>query len=267
MGKHPNRWKTRTENNVDDYWLEHSLKSHLPALAASKIARLAADLFVTRLTEIFANERILNRSDLKRSAIENSDQNLDWEEPVNFFVEGLRDILSEWVEHDLQTAQAYIKKLKNDKAGIIQRIVIHTLNHHWAVLNEIYNSMVSTELFEDENFHEMYELLNNRFGEMTQLQRNATLDTIRNLPAPDYCEDHDKKLILKREQRRWLLSVVGKGDEAADKWYEELNENENIGELSSHPNFLSYMESWEGTRSLSLHSTRPPSRRKKWHAD
>ena len=231
---------------VDDYCLEHSLKTHLPTLAASKIAKLAADLFVTRLTEIFANGRTLNRSDLKRSAIENSDQNLDWEEPVNFFVEGLRDILSEWVEHDLHSARAYINKLKDDKTGIIRRIVIHTLNYHWEYLNEIYDSMVSIELFQDENFHEIYELLNKRFGEMTQVQRCATLDTIRNLPAPDYCENHDKKIILKREQHRWLSSVVGKGDEAADKWYEELNGDENIGESSAHPNFLSYMESSRG---------------------
>ena len=239
---------------IDDYWLEDSLKHHLPAFAASNIAEFAASLFVGRLKELFYDERISNRSDLKRPAIEDSQQNLDWETPLNFFIEGLRDILSQWVDHNPQDAQAFINTLKEDKTGIIQRIVIYILNHHWAVLNEMYISMVSTDLFEDEKLHEVYELLNHRFGEMYQAQRNITLDTIRDLPLPDYCEDQYKELFLKREQRRWLSAVAGKGDDVADKWYDELNAYENISELSTHPNFSIYMEGpWWGHGS-SLHT-------------
>ena len=231
---------------IDDDWLECSLKNQLPSFAASKTAEFAASLFVERLKEIFDNERVSNRSDLKRSTIEDSPQNLDWEAPSNFFIAGLRDILSQWVEHDSQGAQAYINNLKEDETGIIQRIVLHTLNHHWVVLNEMYISMVSTDLFEDEKLHEVYELLNSRFGEMNQAQRDITLQTIRTLPPPEYCEDHDKELFLKREQRRWLSAVAGKGDEVVDIWYDELCEDKEIGELSAHPNFSSYIESWRG---------------------
>ena len=238
---------------IDDDRLEHSLKNHLQTLAVSKAAEFAAGLFVARLKEIFDNERVSNRSDLKRSAIEESPQNLDWEVPINFFIEGLRDVLSQWVEHNPQEAQTFINKLKEDKTGIIQRILIHILNHHWEVFNEMYISMVSTDLFEDEKLHEVYELLNHRFGEMNQAQRNITLDSIRDLPLPEYCEEKDKKLFLKREQRRWLSAVAGKGDDVADKWYDELNADENICGLSAHPNFSSYIESWRGP-GLSLYT-------------
>lgn len=241
----PDYGRTEITTVVDDYYLVELLDKHLPAFG-EKAVEETAEIFIQRLKQIFVTEKIHNRSDLRRPAIEDHSQNHAWAKPVNRFVEGLRDVLSRWVVHDSQAAQIYINKLKNDKTGIIRRIVIHTLNHHWTVLSDIYLSMVSVELFQDENLHELYELLSTRFTDMTQKQRNATLDAIRNLPASDYGTDQDRDRWLKSDQRKWLSAVVGKGDDTVDKWYAELNADMSIGELSSHPNFPSYIESWWG---------------------
>lgn len=226
---------------VDNFWLEQLLNKHIPTFV-EKTVEEAAEIFIKRLKQMVPPER--NWSGVVRPAIEGHSQNHPWENPVNRFVEGLRDVLSRWVVHDAQAARTYINKLKDDKTGIIQRIVIHTLNYHWADLKDFYIPIVSSELFQDENLHELYELLSTRFTEMTQQQRNATLNAIRSLPEPDYYEVHYRELFLKRKQRNWLSAIAGKGNDSADEWYAELNADENIGALSPHPSFSSYTASW-----------------------
>ena len=228
---------------ADDYQLERLLKKYIPSFA-EKIPEETVKILIKRLKFIFVDEK--NRSDLIRPAIEEHDQNHQWERSINCLVDGLRDIIAYWFELDSQTAQAYIDKLKDEKTGIIQRIVIHTLNRHWAVLNNIYIPMSPSDLFQDEYIHEMYGLLSERFREMTQTQKDVTLDAIRNLPKPDYDEENGGELLLKQEQRNWLSAITGKGNKSVDQWYSELNANENIGELSPHPSFSVYTEYWRG---------------------
>ena len=230
---------------VDDYWLEQILNKHIPTFV-EKTAEETAVIFIKRLKQIFASEKSYDRSNLKRPAIEDHPQNHRWAGPVNHFVEALRNVLSQWVVQNSQAAHAYIDKLKDDKTGIIRRIVLHTLNHNWAILKDTYNDLVSIELFQDEYLHEMYELIRTRFPEMNQEQRDATLQAIRNIPEPNYCEEAERKLLLMQEQHRWLSAIPRGVDHSVDRWFAKLNDDKNIGKLSPHPSFSSYTESWRG---------------------
>ena len=106
----------------------------------------------------------------------------------------------------------------------------------------MYLAMLSVDLLQPEYLHEVYELLSARFAEMTDEQKRSTLDMIRDLSAPDNIEEEVREQWLKSEQRQWLSAIANKGDASVDKWYAELNADESIGELSSHPNFSFYSE-------------------------
>ena len=106
----------------------------------------------------------------------------------------------------------------------------------------MYLAMVSVDLLQNEYRYEMYELLSARFVEMTDEQKSATLDAVRNLSAPDIIEEEDQEQWLKSEQRQWLSAIVNKSDASVDSWFAELDADESIGKLSSHPNFSYYSE-------------------------
>ena len=230
---------------IEDYWLGEVLKSHIPAFGEKK-AKETAEIFTARLKEIFNTKKTNKPYDysyILRPAIETNPQNRRNKGPVDHFVEGLRDVLSQWFERVPAQARQFVKELMNEEIGIIRRIVVHTLNHHWSVLNEMYPAMVSVDLLQNEYRHEMYELLSARFVEMTDEQKSATLDAIRNLSAPDIIEEEDREQWLKSEQRQWLSAIVNKSDASVDNWFAELDADESIGRLSSHPSFSYYSES------------------------
>ena len=229
---------------IEDYWLGELLKRHIAAFG-EKTAKETAKIFTARLKEISntkKTKRPYDYSYILRPAIEKHAQNRRHKGPVDHFVDGLRDVLSQWVEREPEEARYFVKELMNEEAGIIRRIVIHTLNHHWSVLNEMYLAMLSVDLLQPEYLHEMYELLSARFAEMTDEQKRSTLDMIRDLSAPDNIEEEVREQWLKSEQRQWLSAIANKGDASVDKWYAELNADESIGKLSSHPNFSFYSE-------------------------
>ena len=229
---------------IEDYWLGEMLKTHIPDFS-NKAAKDTATIFTTRLKEIFDTKKSKTHSDysrMLRPAIEKHAQNRRHRGPVDHFVEGLRDVLSQWVERDPAEARRFVQELMNEEVSIIRRIVIHTLNHHWPVLNDMYLVTVSVDLFQREYLHELYELLSARFEEMSDEQKRTTLDAIRNLSAPDNIEEKDREQWLKSEQRQWLSAIDNKGDSSTDNWYADLDGDDSIGELSSHPNFSFYSE-------------------------
>ena len=229
---------------IEDYWLGELLKRHISAFG-EKTAKETAKIFTARLKEISdikKTKRPYDYSYISRPTIEKHAQNRRHKGPVDHFVNGLRDVLSQWVEREPEEARYFVRELMNEEVGIIRRIVIHTLNNHWSVLNKMYLAMVSVDLLQPEYLHEMYELLSARFAEMADEQKSATLDAIRNLSAPDIIEEEDREQWLKSEQRQWLSAIANKGDSSTDIWYDELNADESIGELSSHPNFSFYSE-------------------------
>lgn len=230
------------ETIVEDFWLKKLVENNTEALG-KKIGREASDIFIERLKEVFNPDKTIGPSHWKRPTIEDHEQNYSWEGPENLLVEGLRDTLFHWTKHDPKSSYDYVANLIKGDSDIIRRISIHTINHCWSELQNIYPTIVSVDLFNYIYIHEVYVLLNTHFGDFDDDVKALTLDTIRKLPL---LEVEDSERILKREKRNWLSAIVGKGYKPADNWYEELNSDPNIGRLSDHPSFNSYTESWSG---------------------
>lgn len=228
---------------VDDYWLKELIQHHATTFGA-KAGITAAEIFLDRLRDVFGKQGRNSASCLSRPAIEDHDQNHSWDGPTNRFVEGLRDILLAWVDHDAPAAKQYILGLLKDKTEIVRRIGIHLLNQRWNTLKDIYPTVLDSNLFDQGHLHEFYGLLNNHFAMFAETEKAATIEAIRQIPTQNVQDDPE--YYLKYVQRKWLSAIAGKGFLPADKWYEELQSDNSLGKLHEHPDFLTYMESWSG---------------------
>lgn len=242
----PDRWMRETErlkpvSVVEDYWLDKLIQNNTESLG-TKVGRQASDIFIGRLREVFGAESTVP-SHWSRSTIEDSDQNTPVEEPSDRFVEGLRDILLYWAERDQEAARDYVRGMLSDDTDIIRRIAIHTVNHRWSALRDLYFPIVSVGLFSDVHLHELYQLLRSHFGEFTEEQKAETLKIIRSIPPE---EGDDGQRLLRRMQRNWLSAIVNQGHEPADNCYEKLDADPTIGNLSKYPSLHGYLESWSG---------------------
>ena len=158
-------------------------------------------------------------------------------------VDGLRDVLLSWCDDHSDDVTSVVRELLHDEDEIVRRIGIYVLNSRWASLRDLYLPVVSSEFFQSGHLHELYGLLNQRFDDMSDAEKDATLAAIRGLPEPTWSDDPGR--LLRRRQKRWLSAIVGKGYAAAEQWDQELASDPTVG-VSEHPDFDVYMETTHG---------------------
>lgn len=236
------RGKRKPVSIVEDYWLAELIRHNAESLGKNA-GRRASDVFAARLKELFDPARNSAPSYWSRPAIEENDQNTPIDEAGDRFIEGLRDVIMHWVDHDPSESRDYVRAMLIDDAEVLRRIAIHTINNRWAALRGLYLPVVSPGFFSDAHLHELYELLKSHFGEFTDNEKSKTLEAIRNL-QPEEGEEAERW--LKRTQRNWLSAICNKGYEQADRWHKELEADPTIGSLSKYPSLHSYHESWSG---------------------
>ena len=230
----------KTATIVEDYWLKELIDHNSEKLGA-RVGKKASEIFLTRLREVFGQSGHVSASWLFRPAIENHTQNRSWNGPENRFVEGLRDVLLSWADHDQPGSQEFVQSLLKDDAEIARRIGISVLSQRWRTLRSIYSTVLGPQLFDIAHIHELYGLLRDNFQEFTENEKTETLKVLRLLPPPLKSNDPDRT--LKYDQRNWLSAMSGKGYEPVESWYNELLSNKNLGALSTHPDFHGYIDS------------------------
>lgn len=228
---------------VKDYWLKKLIKNHAGTFGM-KAGMKAAQIFRGRIREVFGEEFGDLPTYLSRPAVEEHPQNHSWDGIVNCIVEGLRDVLLSWIDHEPEGATAFLAEILKDENEMVRRVGIYVLNQRWPVLNSLYSNILGPQLFDSRNIHELYHLLKERFAEFGEPNKAATLETIRQLSPP---QDHEEpNRLLRRTQRNWLSASAGKGYEPVDSWFRELEADQGLGKLSEHPDFHYYIEagSW-----------------------
>lgn len=228
---------------VDDYWLKELIEHHSRTFGI-KAGRIAADIFLERVREVFREEERGHASWLSRPAVEDHEQNHSWDGPENRFVEGLRDVLLSWVDHDIDKAKPFIESLLRDEQEIVRRIGIYVLGQRWTTLRSLYTPFCNAQLFVAGHIHELYGLLHANFVVFSEHERMATIEAIRQIPLSAHGDDPER--LQRRTQRNWLSALAGNDYEPADSFFEELSADQTIGALSDHPDFHVYMESWSG---------------------
>lgn len=229
---------------VDDYWLKKFIEHHAEILG-QKVGAEAAEMFQARLHEVFGKRTRFRFSYLFRPAVEEHSQNMEWYAAENCMVVGLRDLLLGWVDTDADAVSVYIKNLLAGELEIARRICLHVIDRRWQQLSDLFGHVLSPGLFELGHLHELYWLLSNHFTEMTGTQQTEVVAAIRDLPMSKNIEDYDRH--RRSCQREWLSSIIGKGCQEADQWFDALGSGENAVGISKHPDFLSYSESSFGS--------------------
>nr|NJM04703.1 hypothetical protein [Desulfobacula sp.] len=228
---------------VDDHWLKEIIQHHAGKLGA-KAGKQITMIFLKKAREIFGNNWGDLPTYISRPAVENHDQNHSWKDVINAVVEGFRDVLISWVDHEPENATEFVGALLTDENEMARRIGIYILNQKWPVLGNLYNTVISPEFFNPRHIHELYHLLKDRFAQFNASQKEATFQAIQNLPRSAEHENPDR--FLKYHQRNWLSAISGKGYEPADQWFKALDTDPNLGPLSKHPDFHYYSETHAG---------------------
>lgn len=227
---------------VDDFWLGDLLKHHAKA-CGSKAGTEAAKIMLGRVREVFSTPIRRDHSRVFRPAIEDHHQNHRWRSAENRMVEALRDVLLGWCEHDSDSALPFVRTMLHDELEIVRRVGIYILAQHWTKMNGLYNDIVGPGLFDNAHLHELYDLLNAHFAEMTKQQQAATITAIQTLPLPSRGDNPTR--LRRRTQQRWLAAIIGKGNARVDEWFSQLQGDPTVGKVPDHPDFDAYMQaSW-----------------------
>lgn len=232
---------TKPVSAVDDYWLKRLIANHSKAFGR-RVGQKTAELFRERIREIFVDEGRRLYSRTYRPAIEDHSQNHNWHGVENRPIEGLRDVVLSWCDVQPAAATVFVEQLLKDELEILRRIGIYVISQRWDALNGLYSAYLGPALFSTGHLHELYNLLNERFVAFDNELKASTVRVIHDLPAPDWADDPVRS--LKGIQQRWLSAIVGKGYPAADESFSALQTE--LGPLSDHPDFSTYMTSWSG---------------------
>ncbi len=233
---------------VEDYWLQQFLTNNARKLGAKRGLPSATTL-LERNREIFSNKDWAETT-LWRPAVEDHEQNHEWRKAENRVVEGLRDILLGWADHDASGAAKFIESILKDDLTIGHRIAIYVVNDRWHSLDGCYPSIAVARFFTYENIHELYGLLNQRFASLLPDKKAATVKAIQGIKPQgtgEQSSEHSRRL-----QARYLMAVAGKGSAEADTWLAELHSQGIKAGIPEHPDFnaVSYVRSGFGPSAL-----------------
>jgi hypothetical protein len=237
--------RTRQQPNtiVDDFALKAIIDQSASCLGA-KTGKDVSDLFVERLREVFDPVRRNVPSWVLRPAIEDHPQNHAWRVAENRFVEGLRDMLLIWINHDYVSAHAFVREMLGAGPEIGRRISIYVISRCWDRLKDLYPAILAPEFFDFEYAHETYDMLKEHFSDFIEADKERVVDVIRQLPAASGLDDAQRH--LKARQRDWLSAVIEQGYNPADQWFLELKGDISLGQVAEHPNFNAYSETLTG---------------------
>jgi hypothetical protein len=230
---------TEAQTVLEDYWLKDLINA-TAAEFGRKAGKDAADIFLGRVTEVFAHAMGGGTTWLFRPAIEEHQQNYDFLGPYNRFVEGLRDSVLAWLDTDTDAARPYVESLFGSGVEVVERVAVHIVDQRFEALRDLVPKAISPALFDAGHRHELHHFLEHHFQELNEDEKAAVLHIIRNFPLPDRGDDSER--IRLGIQQNWLTPIAGKGYEPADRWLHELNEALGTSSMFPRPDFNSYHE-------------------------
>jgi hypothetical protein len=224
---------------ADAYWLEQLLENN-SALLGEKCARPGVDCLVGRLTELFSGEYASTHTWMFRAAIEEHEQNADWDHATNAFTNGSRDALNAWLLTGDPDSVVYVQEMLRSESQIVRRVAINAVRENWQKLGESIQGVLGPLLLDIGHIHELFRLLEEHFASFSEPSQRRVLDEIARLSDTAAADEED----IRRKQcaqRNWLIPLGGKGNATADAELERLNGI--CGPVREHPDLLSWHSS------------------------
>ncbi|MBJ6984214.1 hypothetical protein [Luteimonas sp. MC1750] len=225
----------KAKSVADPYWLEQLLKHH-----ASEIGRIVKEpgvsCLMTRTEEAFGVGDKAERSWMRRPAVEEHEQNHDWDHVRNALVVAARDSLQAWLAAEPGAASGYVARALASPHQIVRRIGIHTCRLNWALLSGVFFGQMNQDTFRPGHLHELYLLLKQHFADMDDPERRKVLDAIAALTVGEQGADLEQ---ARYRQRNWLHAIQGRGNNEADVAFARVSDGMDH-EIRDYPDFLSY---------------------------
>jgi hypothetical protein len=229
---------------MDEYQLNEALKKHKPAIA--KLCGIeAAEIALNKIIAI-TNEEQSQFNNIWISTIEDHPQTSFpdiYECQLVHFVRDMFELANP------NQVEEKVKKLLKREHPIFKRIALHTINHHYEHLRELFWSWKVNPL--DESFikHELYELLKANCSSFSKEQIKKVLEWVelkKYYIADDIKEDKERiEKILAYRKKEWLSALLETKDPNVISSYEKYSQI-NPKELG-HPGFDFWSEGWTGT--------------------
>lgn len=227
---------------VDSYWLANLFVNNLNALA-EKCPQQIIKLLQTRIIQIITPDKEDPYSYIWRPAIEDHAQNVGRDEPRHVLISAMRDILLIYAQQRPEQAKQVIETLLNQRLIIFRRIGLYVINKLYQLHNDLLWDALTTEFFDVNMQHELFELLRDRFSDFSSPQKGRVVEMISNLTKP-WREGGNKSLLDAQLRVDWLEAIRSQGDQRADELYKEFLSI--AKHTSTHPAFPSYTESRSG---------------------
>jgi len=224
---------------MDEYWLKEALKKHKPAIA--------------RLCGIEAAEIALKKM-LEITKEDESPFNYIWiptveDHPQTRFLDRYDCQLVHFVRDMFELSESnQIKEKINDllkeEHPIFKRIAIHTINHYYKDLNELFWNWGGNPLEEGDLKHELYELLKSNYSSFSKEQIKKVLGWIESkhyyISGEIKKDKESVEKTLAYYKKEWLSALLGTKDMdviSSYEKYQQINPEER-----EHPGFLSWTE-------------------------
>lgn len=232
-------YEHKPEPIADSYWLDHLLERHAAALGRL-VGEPAVSCLSRRTEEAFGSGSQAELSWLSRAAVEEHDQNHDWDYLRGSLVRATREALEAWLITQPQPAAAFVRQMLRSPRQIVRRIGIHACRMNWPLLEGVFFDEFNQDTLRSGHLHELYLLLSEKFAGMRREQKDLVLDSILFIGSGEEGEELER---ARYRQRNWLHAIQDKGDARSDAAYEAISAD--LGPMRDHPDLLSYHQmSW-----------------------
>lgn len=189
-------------------------------------------------------------SSLWRPAIEHHPQNWGHRPRLEALVESIDETALSRIAEHTEELEPIVGGLLGRPPGILKRIGLHILVERGDLNPDLVGSVLTTkELFANTEFHhEFYRLANERFGEISDADRDLYLELVDEVGREKRRGEDDAKAAA--TARWWALNRLGPVAEYLDGPAEDRY-NTLIADrgLPDHPDFLMWHETWSGPTS------------------
>ena len=241
--KEPDGFGVRYSSIMDDYWLDKSLKKHKAAIAdlcGIEAAKVAIGKMKALLGE---NSHGFNRVWIP--TIEDHPQTTFRDRYECQLVHFVRDMLE---LSEPQKVRDEVIQLLDKEHEIFRRIAVHTINHHYHALKDLFWNWRRNPLDDDGLKHELYELIKAHSASFSDDEIERLLEWIESKKyrgIDDIKDDQKVKKVLAYRKKEWLSALIDSGNPEVISLYQSYNEIEPAE--WKHPGFDTWGETWAGT--------------------
>ena len=229
---------------MNEYWLNEALKKHKPAIA--KLCSIEAAQIVLNKMLTITNEDKSQFNNVWVPTIE--------EHPQSRFTERYQCQLVHFVRDMYEFAnpnqiKEKIEELLKREHPIFKRFALHTINHHYKDLKDLFWGWKGNPLDESSVKHELYELLKANCSSFSKKQIENVLMWIESKNY--YIQDEIKKdkdrieKILAYRKKEWLSALLSTKDPDVISSYEKCQKMNPV--VLDHPSFDFWSETWTGS--------------------